>query len=513
MGSQLFRTKSVDQLIAGTQESGHQLKKVLGPWSLTAMGVGAVIGTGIWALTGTAALGVSVEAPSIWRAPVLDLILHGAEASGIYGRPGAGSAIALSYLLVAIACGFAALCYAELASMIPVAGSAYTYSYATMGEIVAWIIGWDLVLEYAVSNMAVAVGFSGYLNALLENLGFPLPEWLSEPVFRAGEVTGAVFNLPAFVIVMVLTMMLVVGIRESARANNVMVAIKLGAILIFIFGAARYVSLDNLRPFAPHGAQGILTGAALVFFAYIGFDSVSTAAEECRNPQRDMPIAIISTLVVCMVLYVTVALVLGGIVPFFVQGADGEMVPNPIYENKEDASFAVALKAVGLRKLEYLITVGALLGMISSILVYQMGQARIWFAMSRDRLLPDFFSRVHPKYETPYVSTWIAGIVVAIPAGLWDIGDLAELSDIGTLFAFALVCVAVLVLRRKRPDLKRGFRVPFMPVMPILGILSCLILMGSLPLRTWGRFFVWLALGLVIYFGYGRKRSELHQSE
>ncbi|MCH6553979.1 MAG: amino acid permease, partial [Acidobacteria bacterium] len=260
-------------------------------------------------------------------------------------------------------------------------------------------------------------------------------------------------------------------------------------------------------------AQGVLTGAALVFFAYIGFDSISTAAEECRNPQRDMPIAIISTLVVCMVLYVTVALVLGGIVPFFVQADDGEMVPNPIYENKEDAAFAVALKAVGLGKLEYLITVGALLGMISSILVYQMGQARIWFAMSRDRLLPDFFSRVHPKYQTPYVSTWIAGIVVAIPAGLWDIGDLAELSDIGTLFAFALVCVAVLVLRRKRPDLKRGFRVPFMPVTPILGILSCLILMGSLPLRTWGRFIVWLALGLVIYFSYGRKRSTLHQPE
>lgn len=509
MGSQLFRTKSIDQLIAGTQKEGYRLKKVLGPVALAAMGIGAVIGTGIWALTGTAALGVSVEAPSIWRAPLLDLILHGSQADGIYGRPGAGPAIALSYLLVAIACGFAALCYAELASMIPVAGSAYTYSYATLGEIFAWIIGWDLILEYAVSNMAVSVGFSGYLNALLESLGFPLPMWISEPVFRAGETTGAIFNLPAFVIVMILTMMLVVGIRESARANSVMVAIKIGAILIFIFGAARLVSFENLRPFAPHGFQGVLTGAAIVFFAYIGFDSVSTAAEECKNPQRDMPIAIISTLVVCMILYVTVALVLGGIVPFFVESPDGTLIANPIYDGKEDAAFAVALDHVGFGKLKYLITVGALMGMISSILVYQMGQSRIWFAMSRDRLLPGFFSKVHPKFGTPHISTWIAGITVAIPAGLWDIGELAEMSDIGTLFAFAMVCGAVMVLRRKQPDRKRGFRVPFGRLFPVLGILSCVVLMSSLPLITWVRFIVWLAIGMVIYFTYSMKRSEL----
>ncbi len=499
MGSQLFRTKSVDQLIAGTQESGHRLKKVLGPWSLTALGVGAVIGTGVWTLSGTAAQGMQIEIPSIWHAPVLDLVLHGSEAAGIHGRPGAGPAIALSYLLVAIACGFAALCYAELASMIPVAGSAYTYSYATLGEIFAWIIGWDLVLEYAVSNMAVAVGFSGYFNAFLEIFGVRLPESLSNPIFSAGTTTGAIFNLPAFLVVMILTMMLVQGIRESARANNVMVAIKVLAILLFIFGAASYVSIDNLRPFAPNGAQGILTGAALVFFAYIGFDSVSTAAEECRNPQRDMPIGIIATLVICMVLYVAVAVVLTGIVPYT------QLDPG--------APVASALQQLGLGWLEFWVTVGALMGMISSIFVYQLGQARIWFAMSRDRLLPGFFSRVHPRHGTPHISTWVAGFVVAIPAGVWDIGELAELSNIGTLFAFALVCGAVLVLRRKRPDLKRGFRVPFVPVMPILGILSCLILMSSLPLITWGRFFVWLALGLVIYFGYGRKRSTLHQPE
>lgn len=499
MSSQLFRTKSVDRLLEETEEKGHKLKKVLGPWSLMALGVGAVIGTGVWTLSGTAAVGMQVEFPSVWHAPVLDLVLHGSEAAGIQGRPGAGPAIALSYILVAIACGFAALCYAELSSMIPVAGSAYTYSYATLGEIFAWIIGWDLVLEYAVSNMAVAVGFSGYFNSFLEIFGIRLPESLSNPIFSAGSATGAIFNLPAFLIVMVLTMLLVTGIRESARANNVMVVIKVLAILLFIFGAASYVSIDNLRPFAPNGAQGILTGAALVFFAYIGFDSVSTAAEECRDPQRNMPIGIIGTLVICMVLYVAVAVVLTGIVPYT------QIDPG--------APVASALKQLGLSWLEFWVTVGALMGMVSSLMVYQLGQARIWFAMSRDRLLPSFFSRVHARHQTPHVSTWVAGFVVAIPAGVWDIGELAELSNVGTLFAFALVCAAVMVLRKKRPELQRGFRVPWSPLLPLLGILSCLILMTSLPLVTWGRFIVWLAIGLVIYFTYSQKRSELHQQK
>ncbi|MBI2957136.1 MAG: amino acid permease, partial [Acidobacteria bacterium] len=281
MASALWRTKSIDQLLADTQQPGKRLKKVLGPWALVALGIGAVIGTGVWTLSGTAAVGVQLEVGSVWRAPVLDLLLHGSEATGITGRPGAGPAIALSYLLVAIACGFAALCYAELASTVPVAGSAYTYSYATLGELVAWIIGWDLILEYAVSNSAVAVGFSGYLNAFLKIFDVTLPRALAEPIFDStGAYTGAYFNLPAFLIVMVLTLMLVQGIRESARANNIMVLIKVLAILLFIVGAARYVSVDNLRPFAPNGFQGVLTGAALVFFAYIGFDSVSTAAEE-----------------------------------------------------------------------------------------------------------------------------------------------------------------------------------------------------------------------------------------
>ncbi|MGH9788096.1 MAG: amino acid permease, partial [Candidatus Acidiferrales bacterium] len=307
MGSQLWRTKSIDQLIAGTDEPGRRLKKVLGPWALVALGIGAVIGTGVWTLSGTAALGVQLEVPSVWRAPVLDLLLHGADATGIHGRPGAGPAVALSYILVALACGFAALCYAELASSVPVAGSAYTYSYATLGELVAWIIGWDLILEYAVSNSAVAVGFSGHLNELLQIFGLHLPPELSRPIINdAGQLTGAWFNLPAFLVVMILTLLLVQGIRETAGANNVMVIIKVAAILLFIVGAASYINVDNLQPFMPNGPQSVLTGAALVFFAYIGFDSVSTAAEECRNPQRDMPFGIIGTLIVCMILYVGV---------------------------------------------------------------------------------------------------------------------------------------------------------------------------------------------------------------
>ncbi|MFQ5663685.1 MAG: amino acid permease [Terriglobia bacterium] len=495
MSSQLLRRKSIDRLIAETDEPGRRLKRVLGPWSLVALGVGAVIGAGVWTLSGTAALGMKVAVPSIWHAPVLDLVLHGSQATGISGRPGAGPAVALSYVLVALASAFAALCYAELASMIPVAGSAYTYSYATLGEIFAWIIGWDLVLEYAVSNMAVAVAFSGYLDSLLRGIGLHLPPEFTTPVFSAGGYAGGIFNLPAFLIIMFLTVLLVIGIRESARANTVMVFIKVVAILLFVIGAAKYVSVDNLRPFAPNGAQGVLTGAALVFFAFIGFDSVSTAAEECRNPQKDMPFGIITTLVVCMVLYVGVAVVLTGIIPYT------QIDPR--------APVSSALKQLGLGWLEFWVTVGALFGMISSLLVYQLGQARIWFAMSRDRLLPGSFSRVHRRFQTPHVSTWVAGFVVAIPAGIWDIGELAELSNIGTLFAFALVCTGVLVLRRARPGLRRPFRVPGVPLVPVLGILSCLILMTSLPLITWGRFLVWLAIGLVIYFAYSRQRSQL----
>ena len=311
---QLFQTKDIDRLIADSEEPGHRLERLLGPWSLIGLGVGAVIGTGIFVLTGTAAAGETVTVPSILKAPVLDLLLHGSEVVSTYGRPGAGPGISLSFLLTAVVCGFAALCYAELASMIPVAGSAYTYAYATLGELVAWIIGWDLILEYAVSNMAVAVGFSAYLNDLFDSVfGFRLPAVLSRPPIEGGELTGAWFNLPAFLILMILTVLLVRGIRESAKTNNVMVLVKVAAILVFVFGAASAVDTANYQSFLPNGFQGLLTGAAIVFFTYIGFDSVSTAAEECRNPQRDLPIGIVGTLAACAVLYVSVALVLTGI--------------------------------------------------------------------------------------------------------------------------------------------------------------------------------------------------------
>lgn len=491
--SSLFRTKSIDELVSGSQEPSRRLRRSLGLWSLIALGIGSVIGSGIFTFTGTAAAGLKFDYPSIFKAPVLDLLISGKNAVGTFGRPGAGPAISLSFILVALACGFAALCYAELASMIPVAGSAYTYAYAALGEIFAWIIGWDLILEYAVANMAVAVGFGAYFNDLLDNVfGFHLPMQISNPVLAEGKATGAWFNLPAFLLIMALTWILVRGVKESAKANNTMVLIKVTAILVFIFGAARAVNTANWHPFMPNGFSGVLTGGAIVFFTYIGFDAVSTAAEECHRPHRDLPLGILVTLGACAILYAGVALVLTGI-------AHWDTLNN-------DAPVANALKALGFSRLRFIVTVGALLGMISSLLVSQYGQARIWFAMSRDRLLPRLFSRVHHKFETPHVSTWIAGLFVGIPAGIWDIGTLGDLTNIGTLFAFIVVSVGVIILRRAQPDRKRSFRVPWVPFLPMLSILCCLVLMLSLPLETWIRFVVWLGIGLAIYFFYGRKR-------
>ncbi|MGI8742716.1 MAG: amino acid permease [Bryobacteraceae bacterium] len=494
--SQLLRTKSIDALIAASEDPGKRLRKSLGPWSLTALGIGAVVGSGIFTLTGTAAAGKVQTISSVFNATILDLITNGAHAGSMLGRPGAGPAITLSFLLVALACCFAGLCYAELASMIPIAGSAYTYSYAVLGEIFAWIIGWDLILEYAVSNMSVAVGFSAYLQDLGDNLfGVHLPAQIAYPLIPAPGGPAGYFNVPALLITLLVTWILVRGVRESARANTTMVAIKIAAIAIFCFGAAGAIKTENWHPFAPHGFSGILTGASIVFFTYIGFDSVSTAAEECGRPQRDLPFGIIATLIVCTILYASVSLVLTGIMPYTKLASD-----SPV---------ADALKALGYNRLRLVVTAGALMGMISSLLVYQYGQARIWFAMSRDRLLPGIFSAVHKTYRTPYLSTWIAGFVVGIPAGIWDIDTLAELSNIGTLFAFILVSLAVLVLRKKQPDRKRSFRVPFVPVVPLLSVACCLVLMMGLPLLTWIRFFIWLAIGLTIYFSYSRYRSEL----
>lgn len=498
--NQLLRTKDIDALVDETHAEGKRLKRSLGPWSLIAFGIGAVIGGGIFTVTGTAAAGQHMSAPSILNAPLLDLLVHGGGATSVIGRPGAGPGLTLSFILVALTCGFAALCYAELASMIPIAGSAYTYAYTTLGEIFAWIIGWDLILEYAVSNMSVAVGFSAYFNVMCDYLfGAHLPKYLSEPAIVEGRFTGSLFNLPSFLIVMLLSWILVRGVKESAGANNAMVAIKLAAVLLFVFGAARAVQASNLHPFLPNGFGGVVSGAAIVFFTFIGFDSVSTAAEECKSPQRNMPIGIIGTLVICGILYTSVAFVLTGIVN---------------WKTLDNASpVANALEAIGMNKLRFTVTVGALLGMLSSLLVYQYGQARIWFAMSRDRLLPDIFSSVHRRFQTPHVSTWLAGLAVGIPSGIWDIGTFADLSNIGTLFAFIIVSVGVVILRRKQPGRPRSFRVPFSPVTPIISVVCCLGLMLGLPLETWIRFVVWLALGLLVYVGYSRKRSPLYEPE
>jgi basic amino acid/polyamine antiporter, APA family len=503
-GNQLFACKSIDKLIADADDPGHRLKKTLGPWSLTALGIGAIIGSGIFVLTGTAAAGEFFQAPSILHAQVLDLIVNFLKGGGtanvlMHGRPPAGPSIALSFFLVAIACSFAGLCYAELASMIPIAGSAYTYSYATLGEIFAWIIGWDLILEYVVSNVVVAIGFGAYTKAQLAAFGLNLSDRWSTPVWESGHWTGAYFNFPAFFIVFILTVLLVRGVKESAEANNVMVAIKIGAILIFLVVGGMLINPANWKPFAPSGFGGIVTGGAIVFFTYIGFDSVSTAAEEARNPQRDLPIGIIGSLIVCTLLYVGVSVVLLGMMKY-TTFVSGEAAQAPV---------AYALKYLGASPLaRSVIVIGALMGMISSLLVFQYGQARIWYAMSRDGLFPRLFSRVHKKFKTPHISTWIAGFAVGLPAGIFAISDAADLSNIGTLFAFVLVSLGVILLRRKQPDRKRAFRVPFVPWFPLISILLCGGLMTGLTVITWIRFVVWLVLGLIIYILYSRRHSE-----
>jgi len=510
LANQFFARKSIDKLIADSEEPQHRLKKTLGPWSLTALGIGAIIGSGIFVLTGTAAAGENFQVPSIFHAQVLDvfqnLIQHG-SLSGVlmHGRPPAGPAIAISFLLVAIACSFAGLCYAELASMIPIAGSAYTYSYATLGEIIAWIIGWDLILEYAVSNVAVAVGFGAYLKAQLAAFHLVIPDHWSTPVWAGGQWTGSYFNFPAFLIVFILTVLLVWGIRESAEANNIMVVVKIGAILTFLVVGGMFISPANWSPFAPSGFAGIMAGGAIIFFTYIGFDSVSTAAEEARNPQKDMPFGIIVSLIVCTVLYVGVALVLLGMMKYSTfSGSNPEAVNAPV---------AYALSALGAKPVfRTIIIIGALMGMISSLLVFQYGQTRIWFAMSRDGLLPKFFSAVHPRFKTPHWSTWIAGAAVGLPAGLVDIGEAADLSNIGTLFAFVLVSLGVIFLRKTQPDRPRAFRVPMVPWFPIISVVLCVSLMAGLLVITWIRFFVWLAIGLLVYFFYSRHRSEFANS-
>jgi basic amino acid/polyamine antiporter, APA family len=511
LANQLFACKSIDKLISDSEEPEHRLKKTLGPWSLTGLGIGAVIGSGIFTVVGTAIAGQKFNTSSILNAPLADYLVHHAAT---LGRPGAGPALAISLVLVAIVCAFTGLCYAELASMIPIAGSAYTYTYATMGELIAWIIGWDLILEYAVSNMAVSVGFAAHMVATFSWFGWhPALRWIT-PAYLPGGLTdlqGNVlyapgwhfgFNIPAFLIVMLLTVVLVRGIRESAETNNVMVILKIAAILAFVFVGMRFIHPANYHPFAPEGWPGVLTGGSIIFFTYIGFDSVSTAAEEARNPQRDLPIGIIATLIVCTVLYIAVAVVLTGIVPWQTLIDDAAPVVNSM------SRLAGTTKSALLHWTELAVLFGAMMGMISSLLVFQLGQARVWFSMSRDGLLPKLFSRVHPRFRTPATATWIAGFLVGIPGGILDIGTLSDLSNIGTLFAFVLVSIGVIILRHKQPERHRGFRAPGGLAAPILSVVFCVLLMSGLPILTWLRFFVWLVIGLAVYMLYSRHRSE-----
>ena len=491
------------------------MKRSLGALDLTALGIGAIIGTGIFALTGTAAAGQTFS--SRLETPVLNFIQAWFSGGDVLlGRAGAGPAIALSFVVAGIACGFAALCYAELASMIPVSGSAYTYSYATLGELVAWIIGWDLILEYAVGNMAVAVGWSGYFVKLFGSLfGLKFPLWLvsdyrtaNDMLVKGDDALSAyssttlpviaghpiAFNLPALLIVAAVTVLLIYGIRESARTNTTIVIIKVAVVVFFISFGAFMVHPTNWHPFVPNGFAGVMSGAAIVFFAFIGFDAVSTTAEETRNPQRDMPIGIIASLIICTLLYVLMSAVLTGIKKYTVYLGDPAA-----------AATAFASKPWA----QALVSAGALAGITSVLLVFQLGQPRIFMAMARDGLLPEYFARIHQRFRTPYITTIWTGVIVGGVAAVADIGSLADLTNIGTLFAFILVCLGVNVLRRKAPERVRPFRVPLVPFFPILGVIMCVALMLSLPVLTWIRFVVWLAIGLVIYFFYGVRHSKL----
>ncbi len=474
----LMTRKSVDQCMESGDAEGVQLSKTLGVVSITSMGIGAIIGAGIFVLTGTAAARY------------------------------AGPAIMLSFVLGGIVCAFVGLCYSELAAMIPVCGSTYTYTYATLGEIFAWIIGWDLILEYAMGAATVAVGWSGYISSLLHNFGLDIPpQWAAAPgtavKLADGTAATAILNLPAALIVAALTAMLIFGTKESSRLNNIMVAVKLVVVIAFIALGAFFVNTahwhplipDNKGTFGEYGWSGILRGSGVVFFAFIGFDAVSTAAQEAQKPQRDMPIGILGSLVICTVLYILVSAVLTGLVPYTELN-----VPDPI---------AKGVDVIGLTWFSILIKIGALAGLTTVILVSLYGQGRIFYTMSHDGLLPGFFNKIHPTLRTPFLSQMLIGAVVAIVAALVPISVLGELVSIGTLFAFVLVCAAVIYLRRSDSEVFRPFRVPGVPVVPILGILFCLLLMAGLPAVTWLRLAVWLAVGMVIYMGYGRRHSKL----
>jgi len=505
MWIQILRTKNLDQIKADAELSTEgRLKRSLGAIDLMSLGIGAIIGTGIFAVIGTAAAG-------------------GAS------HLGAGPGVMLSFIITAVACSFCALSYAEFAALVPISGSAYTYSYATLGEIIAWIIGWDLIIEYAVGNVAVAIAWAAYFHQLLSGLGMHIPAWLAvdyrsahqaaEAVVSAGGAVSPdialpyeawvthptilgiplIFNFLAIAIVAAVTWILVIGIKESVRANNIMVALKVVILLFFIAVGAFYVKPENWTPFMPNGFAGVWTGASLIFFAFIGFDAISTAAEECRNPGRDMPIGIIGSLVVCTVIYVATAAVLTGIEPWNKLG-----VADPL---------AAAFARLGLDWAAGIVALGAVISMTAVLLVFQLGQPRIFFSMSRDGLLPKYFAKVHPKYQTPYVTTIWTGVAVAAVASVANINEIVELTNIGTLFAFVLVNAGIIILRRTDPHRPRVFKTPLVPWVPLLGIGMCIYLMMGLPTITWIRFGVWLIVGLAVYFSYGFWKSHLHPKQ
>ena len=510
MPKRFFRRKSLDQLVGETTEPTHQLKRALGPVQLTMLGVGAIVGAGIFSTIGTAAAG-------------------GAD------HIGAGPALVVSFLIVAVACGFAALCYAEFAAMVPVSGSAYTYAYATLGELAAWLIGWDLILEYAISNAAVAVSWSGYFQTLLAGFHIPCPAWLGTD-FRsamqaAAQVASAqaahldlskldpgvlhdaqafqlapqlfglpiVFNLPAFGIVALVTWIVLIGIKETARFNTALVVLKLVIVGFFLVLGSFYVRPENWTPFAPNGFHGISSAAAIIFFAYIGFDAVSTAAEETRNPQRDMPIGILGSLVICTILYVAVAVVLTGMAKWSTLG------------NAEPLAYAFS--ALDMNWTASIIAFGAVVATTSALVPYQAGQPRIFFSMGRDGLLPPWAAKVHPRFRTPHVTTIITGVVVAVCSSVANINELVELTNVGTLFAFILVAAGIILLRYREPERPRPFRTPWVPWIPLAGIACCAYLMLELPKITWIRFFLWMTAGLLLYFFYGFQRSRVGKNQ
>jgi len=482
---QLFARKTVDQCIADS-EVGGGMRRTLGAVQLTALGIGAIIGAGIFAAIGTAI-------------------------SGDAGHVGAGAAIVVSIVLAGVTSALAAITYSEFAAMIPISGSAYTYAYATLGELIAWIIGWDLILEYAVGNIAVAIGWAGYFDSLLRGLGVELPRWLVTDILTARHDPALlasvphlgpiplVFNLPAFGIVAIITWLLVIGTKETAWVNTLMVVIKVAIIGLFLVVGVAYVKPQqwSTPAFAPNGLAGISVGAAIIFFSYIGFDAVSTAAEEARNPQRDIPRGIIWSLIICTVLYVGIAFVLTGIIPW-----DKLNVPDPL---------AVALQYIHADWAAGVLALGAVAAMTSVLLVFQLGQARIFMSMARDGLLPPWAARLHPRYKTPHVTTIVTGIFVALFAAIAPIGVVLELTNIGTLFAFILVALGIIVLRRTDPKRPRPFRTPWVPLLPIVSILFCIYLIVSLPTLTKVRFVAWLVAGAVIYFLYSVRHSRVRR--